>query len=238
MGRIQRAFERRYNELLAELRARDRTKALAWFQARAAAAVNSGAPSLSHAQTELLIALLDQVRRFHDRTVAHADNQPADRCRVICDAGLGGLARWLRASGCEAFWTQDISDPDLVAEAQHLDASIITTDSLLLDRGLITHGHVHAIWVPPTLTIQEQLRLVRAELNLPEPDSSSDSRCMRCGGELVEVSKEQVRDRIPPRTYRWLDEYFQCAVCGQIFWHGTHWERIRQRLRERIKVGN
>jgi uncharacterized protein with PIN domain len=122
---------------------------------------------------------------------------------------------------------QDISDADLVARAEERNAIIITTDSFLLDRRPIAHGHVRAIWVPPTLTIFEQLRLVRAELDLPE----ADSRCMRCGGELVQVDKESVKDRIPPRTYRWLDKFWTCTRCGQLFWHGTHWKRVTERLR-------
>lgn len=224
LSRTQRAFERRYHELLAELGARDRAKGIRWFHERSRLLVERGAPSVSHAHTELLIALLRKVHRFHANRGA---KPPVLEGRLYCDAGLGGLARWLRAS---AFWTQDITDPDLMAEAERLQATIITTDSPLLDRRLIAHGHVRAIWVPPTLTMHEQLRLVLAELGLPEADPSLDSRCMRCGGELVDVAKEEVKDRIPPRTYKWLDEYYECRLCGQLFWHGTHWERIQQRL--------
>src|SRR5215470_14075309 len=31
----------------------------------------------------------------------------------LCDAGLGGLARWLRATGYEARWRADIDDDEL-----------------------------------------------------------------------------------------------------------------------------
>jgi uncharacterized protein len=225
MSRTQHAFERRYEELLGELGARDRQKGLAWFHHRALVHSKQRGATLSHAHAELLIALLQKVHRFRLR---HRAPPPPGPCRVYCDAGLGGLARWLRAAGCEAFWTQDISDADLIHEAQRLNAIIITTDSPLLERRPITRGEVRAIWVPPTLTMLEQLRLVQAELALPHLDL--DSRCMRCGGELIEVDKESVKDRIPPRTYRWLDEYFQCRSCGQLFWNGTHWRRIRERL--------
>jgi GDPmannose 4,6-dehydratase len=230
MGRIQRAFERRYHELLGELGARDRSKGLAWFRKKAAAQLlQRGTPS--HAHADLLITLLHKVHRLRQRREANgplASPQASFICRIYCDAGLGGLARWLRATGCEALWRQDISDTELVEEARRTGAIIVTTDSLLLDRRAITHGEVRAIWVPPSLTMLEQLRLVQAELALPERDL--DSRCMRCGGELVEVNKEAVKERIPPRTYRWLDEYWECRACGQLFWNGTHWKRIRERL--------
>ncbi len=49
---------------------------------------------------------------------------------------------------------------------------------------------------------------------------------MSCGGELHPGDKEALRERIPPRTYRWRDDYFVCARCDKLFWHGTHWRRI------------
>jgi len=117
-----------------------------------------------------------------------------------------------------------------VNQALQRGATIVTTDSLLLDRRPITRGEVRAIWVPSALTKLEQLRLVRAELDLPE----IDSRCMRCGGELRLVDKEAMRDRIPPKTYRWVDEYYQCSRCGQLFWEGTHWQRVTARLQQTL----
>ena len=57
-----------------------------------------------------------------------------------------------------------------------------------------------------------------------------EPRCMSCGGELRRVEKEALRERIPPRTYRWLDEYFVCARCDRLFWRGTHWMRIDRDL--------
>ncbi len=39
-------------------------------------------------------------------------------------------------------------------------------------------------------------------------------------------AKEAVSARIPQRTARWKDEYFVCGGCDQLFWQGTHWERI------------
>ena len=54
---------------------------------------------------------------------------------------------------------------------------------------------------------------------------------MSCGGELRTVDKEAVRDRIPPRTYLWRNEFFECLRCHKLYWHGTHWEKITTRLR-------
>jgi uncharacterized protein with PIN domain len=54
---------------------------------------------------------------------------------------------------------------------------------------------------------------------------------MSCGGDLARADKENLRERIPPRTFRWLDEYFLCVRCGKLYGHGTHWLKIVQRLK-------
>jgi uncharacterized protein with PIN domain len=53
---------------------------------------------------------------------------------------------------------------------------------------------------------------------------------MRCGGLLDSVEKSSVAERIPPRTARWLDAYQVCRDCDGLFWRGTHWQRIEERL--------
>ena len=223
MTRIARAFARRFRELLTQLGARDRDKGIALLFEQAHRLQKSEPLDLPRALARVNIHLAAQVHRFARRS----RQSPPEVPRIVCDAGLGGLARWLRAAGCEAFWTQDIGDAELVRQAETLQALIITTDSFLLDRRPIVQARVKALWVPPTLTKLEQLELVRAELDLPE----TDSRCMTCGGELEAVPKEQYRHSIPPRTYQWVDEYFRCSRCSKLFWQGTHWNRISDRLK-------
>jgi uncharacterized protein with PIN domain len=53
---------------------------------------------------------------------------------------------------------------------------------------------------------------------------------MACGGELDEVPKEQVAEKVPARSYAWAERFWECQRCGKPFWQGTHWERIRRVL--------
>jgi uncharacterized protein with PIN domain len=146
--------------------------------------------------------------------------------RFFCDAGLGGLARWLRGAGYEALWVQGIDDDDLLLEARKISATILTTDSMLMERRILRDRLIRSLWLPPTLSIRDQLQAVFREFNLVP----KAPRCMSCGGELMRSSKEALHDRIPPKTYRWLNDYFVCAKCGKLFWHGTHWRRISDTL--------
>jgi uncharacterized protein with PIN domain len=148
-----------------------------------------------------------------------------------CDGGLGGLARWLRAAGYDAqFWPQ-VDDGELIRAVLRSDAILITTDGPLMERGVIARGVVPALLAPLSAGKHGQFEFVMRTLGLPR----KTPRCMACGGSLNSVDKEAVRDRIPVRTYPWLDDYYVCNRCGKLFWHGTHWARVEQRLEPRTK---
>jgi uncharacterized protein with PIN domain len=143
-----------------------------------------------------------------------------------CDAMLGGLARWLRAAGYDTSWKVDISDWDLIRMARSEGRMILSSDSGMFLRGVIRDGEVPALFVPRGLGIPEQLTFVLRELGLP----LRESRCMGCGGVLIEISKEQAQGRVPARSFAWVDQFWECDRCRRVFWHGTHWPRIMKQL--------
>ena len=153
--------------------------------------------------------------------------------KFLCDAGQGGLTRWLRASGYESVWKFDLVDAAVIREAQRIGATLVTTDTMMMERGVLRDGLVPAVCVPSSLNCGEQLAIVFRELEL----SLREPRCMTCGGELCSVPKGAVAARIPPRTALWLDDYFVCAQCHRLFWHGTHWRKIAEELQKLSKIG-
>lgn len=228
MGRIQIAYEFKFRMLLQGVNARRLEPGIRHL-------LNSAEQRRQRHNLPPAKALADvcgDTRRKIERWLRRTGRPPGTlfpvptTVRFLCDAGLGGLARWLRAAGYEADWRADIEDDALLAEARRLGALVVTTDSMLMERRLVRQRVILAVWVPPALGIHQQLSIVLDELALP----LQPPRCMMCGGPLELVDKQTVRDRIPPKTWRWLDEFFLCARCGRLFWHGTHWERIRARL--------
>jgi uncharacterized protein with PIN domain len=243
MSRIRKAYETRFRALLRELNSCRTDDGVRWWSNHAQQLSQRSGISLTHAYMRSLDLLRQRVdasiaRRQQlgdsDRAavsridrVAMSNPHPGDASPTfMCDAGLGGLARWLRAAGYEAFWRPDIEDAELLREAQRLRATVLTTDSLMMERSVLRDGIIPALWLPPTIRVEEQLELVFREFRL----TRREARCMTCGGELRPVEKELVRERIPPRTWPWLDEYFACARCNQLFWRGTHWQKIGARL--------
>ena len=222
MSRIRRVYEARFRARLEALHARRMEQGVERLFVQA--------DQLSRREG---ISLTQALVRIHHRISVCVPGGPlpaGNPCPgsklFYCDAGLGGLARWLRAAGYEALWDPEIDDSRLVIEAGRLRATVLTTDSLLMERRVLRDGLIPAFWVPPTLKVPEQLALVFREFGL----TVGEPRCMHCGGELVPVDKETMRERIPPKTWLWLDEYFLCSRCDQLFWKGTHWRRIGNQL--------
>lgn len=221
MGRIWKAYATQFRWLLLQAGARKLEAGIDRLQQRAT--------RLSQAER---IAPAAALTRIHESLARHPffrNKRPVPVASAFwCDAGLGGLARWLRAAGYRAWWDAAIDDDDLLARAARDKAALLTTDSMLMERRLLRDRVIVAFWLPPTLQIAEQLDLIFREFGL----SVGSPRCMSCGGELKPGDKQALRDQIPPRTFRWRDEYFVCADCGKLFWHGTHWEKIQTRLRQ------
>lgn len=149
-----------------------------------------------------------------------------ERPLFLCDASLGGLARWLRAAGYDACWSAREGGDALVGTALTDGLVLVTSDCHVFERRSVQEDRPLALWIPSTLTPHEQLTMVLRDLGLPR----GEPRCMACGGVLVPTPKADVAPRIPPRTARWKDEYFVCDRCNRLYWQGTHWERIADAL--------
>ncbi len=226
-------YRTRFEALLTQLNARRVEQGVQWLLDRAEQLRRQGVPK-HQALASIHERLYATVQKFKANV---AQSSLADAAtpitnpkpvRFVCDSGLGGLARWLRAAGYEAYWEPAIPDDRLLAHARQANAILLTTDSMLLERRLIRRGVIKCLWIPPAMSAQAQLALVIRELGL----SLRPARCMSCGGELEPVDKYAMRDRIPPKTWRWKDEFFICKGCNKLFWHGTHWQRITQRLNQ------
>jgi len=151
--------------------------------------------------------------------------------RFLCDAMLGRLAKWLRAAGYDAYYASegtDVSDRTLTAKALQEGRVLLTSDGGFLERKPLRDGSMGFLMVPH-LPLEDQLRIVVEHFGLVR----RQSRCMACSGGLDAVSPEAVAHRVPPGVLRDHEGFFLCQDCGRVFWHGSHWQRISDRL-ERV----
>lgn len=148
------------------------------------------------------------------------DHEP--RPSFLCDAMLGGLARWLRAAGYDAGFDPHVDDGDLLRRAAAGRQIALSSDGGIFERTVVRTGAVRAMYVPRGLDKLDQLRFVLQAHHLPV----REPRCMTCGGELAEVDKQAVREEAPPRTFACVERFWRCTSCGKLLWKGTHWARI------------
>ncbi|HEV8628872.1 MAG TPA: Mut7-C RNAse domain-containing protein [Thermoanaerobaculia bacterium] len=148
-----------------------------------------------------------------------------DEPRLIADAMLGGLARWLRALGLDVAYDPALDDAGLVATAVREGRLILTRDRKLVERRLARcHLLIASDQVP------EQLRQVLDALALTLDPARLLSRCLRCNAPLVELAAEEALPRVPPFVARTQRRFRECPQCHRVYWAATHATRMRQRL--------
>jgi len=148
--------------------------------------------------------------------------KPLREPRFVCDVHLGRLAAYLRLLGFDTWYERTAEDAALASRASGERRILLTRDRELLKRRAVTHGY----W----------LRSVQPRMQLLEVVRRFDLlgsirlfvRCPRCNGVLEPVERTAVRDRVPPRSWVRAEAFWQCVSCGQIYWYGTHCERVEE----------
>jgi len=151
--------------------------------------------------------------------------------RFVLDTHLGRLAAYLRMLGFDALYRNDYTDAELAEVASRDGRILLTRDRGLLKRAAVTHGYC-VRETEPRRQLAEALR--RFDLfGAVQPFR----RCIRCNGPLEPVDKEAVAERLPPRTREVFDEFRLCRGCGQVYWKGSHYERMRQFVESVLQEG-
>ena len=148
--------------------------------------------------------------------------EPLRTVRFVADDHLGRLARFLRLLGFDTLYEGDWDDPELVRISTSENRILLTRDVGLLKHGSITHGcYVRA--TDPREQVTEVVRRLHLTRHL-----APFTRCTTCNGELVQVAKDEIAHRLPPRTRRHVDEFQVCASCDKIYWQGAHHSELRR----------
>lgn len=150
--------------------------------------------------------------------------KPLREPKFVADVHLGKLVRILRLLGIDVVQPADPTDEELVRMSREEGRILLTRDRHLLKHGGLTHGY----YVRGERAV-EQAREVLRRFDL-WGQVRPFSRCPVCNGALEPVRKEEVLDRIPPRTASWLSQYTRCRDCGKLYWPGTHYGRLRETM--------
>ncbi|QLD91186.1 Mut7-C RNAse domain-containing protein [Natronomonas salina] len=136
---------------------------------------------------------------------------------------LGKLPVYLRLCGYDAAYAGDLgveADDRLFEIAGEEDRILVTRDVQLAGRAdrsvLLTERAVEA-----QLT---ELREAGVELEVAD----RPVRCGRCNGRLEPVPGRESTPEYAPGPAE--TDCWRCRDCGQVFWRGSHWDRMRRVL--------
>jgi hypothetical protein len=139
---------------------------------------------------------------------------------------LGGLARWLRFAGFDTLYDHTWPSTVMLARARADGRWFVTRN-----RALVARAGPRALWLRTTTT-ELQAAELRQRLVLQSGPLAPFSRCSRCNGTVVEITRELARDQVPPFVAVHAEHFYRCSACQHIYWPGTHCERISRRVEQ------
>lgn len=147
--------------------------------------------------------------------------RPLRETRFVLDTHLGQLASYLRLLGFDTLYRNDYDDPELARISQAEGRLLLTKDRGLLKRKIVSHGYC----VRATDPEQQMLEVIeRFDLR---GQFQPFKRCLRCNGLIEDVAKVDVVAQLPADTRRYYEEFRICGACGQVYWKGSHYERMQ-----------
>jgi uncharacterized protein len=139
----------------------------------------------------------------------------------------------LRLLGYDAVFFTGENDSQMVNIALSEKRIILTRDTHILKRRLITQGKVKAILIHDD-DVDRQIMQMTKEFDLLH-DINPFTLCMECNHPLETRARKEIQGRVPPYVWQTQKEFVECLRCTRIYWKGTHWEAMNRRL-EKMKL--
>lgn len=148
--------------------------------------------------------------------------------RFLADAALGRLARYMRMLGYDVAYARNRGGAEVLRETLRTGRILLTRRRDLAAREDITAFLVEDDDVLAQLTEAAK----RFDLRFT---ADAMARCIECNEPLDAVSKEEVRELLPPHVKKTQEKFARCPSCGRIFWPGTHYARAVARLLDALR---
>jgi uncharacterized protein len=155
--------------------------------------------------------------------------------KFIADINVGKLAKMLRMMGFDTLIFKGADDADMLTLAAAEDRIVLSRDTRLMERRGIARGKIKAILIKSDKAA-EQIKQVMETLHIRETPQPF-VLCLECNERLVPRTKEEVAGRVPEYVFKTQQEYMECPACCRVYWKGTHWEKMTEKL-NKLKKGN
>jgi uncharacterized protein with PIN domain len=147
--------------------------------------------------------------------------------KFIVDGMLGKLSRWLRILGHNVKYSNNLDDAQLLTIAKKERRTLLTRDFELYRHA--TAKGIDAFYMEEE-TGEERLAALARKYGMDLDIDMTISRCPKCNTKVKPITKEEAAGKVEKSTFEHYDEFWKCPKCGQIYWQGAHWTRIRRTL--------
>jgi len=147
---------------------------------------------------------------------------PPFKTRFIADIHLGDIVKYMRALGFDVYDDPGLSNRDIIERSQKEERIIITKSRKLLKFKEVVYGLLLCVG-----TTEVQVKDIITRLDISDRIKPF-SRCLCCNNILINIPKEEIEDKIPPKTRSFCDQYAYCESCHRIYWEGTHVIKMRK----------
>ncbi len=149
---------------------------------------------------------------------------PLDKIHFIADANVIRLGRLLRLAGFDTVYARSDTDGGIAQMATSQGRIVLTRDIGLLKRKIIEFAK-YIRSDRPYDQLEEVIHFfgIESQLNLL-------SRCAHCNSRIEPVLKQKIEHLLELKTKRYYQSFFRCTGCGQVYWKGSHFERVQERF--------
>ncbi|MDP2878229.1 MAG: Mut7-C RNAse domain-containing protein [Sulfuricella sp.] len=145
--------------------------------------------------------------------------------RFLCDVMLARLARYLRAAGLDtALAVESATDAEILREAIDEGRWLLTADRKITEHKA-AKGHVIQL---PFGTLGLQAAALSGQFNI-DWLSHAFTRCLMDNTPLQAATEEHAL-QVPEDARQPVEELLACPNCGRVYWRGSHYKRMRNKL--------
>lgn len=148
----------------------------------------------------------------------------------LVDINAVKLARWLRLLGYDAKVIPGADDNFLIKLALKEGRVLLTRDTQIMRRRIVTIGKLKALLVrddDPKYQLNQVVTTMGLNYNY-----GLFTRCLECNQPLIDLSKDDAQDLVPPYVFRTQSEFKQCSTCKRVYWRGTHWQNMNREIEQ------
>ena len=145
-----------------------------------------------------------------------SSSSPED-LKFLTDASLARLAKWLRLLGYDTIIFPREAGREMLRQADKEGRIVLTRRQDMTERQF-----AGTLFLIIDVIVGKQLKSVIEKFSLKINRQKMFGICLECNEKLNPVSREDVRDLVPPYVFENCDQYNRCPRCNKIYWMGTH----------------